>query len=62
MEYNFAETCRRISRHFADLADAYEEDKQITKARLDLHERELYKNNETKKRILEALQEDLNGI
>ena len=62
MEYNFADTCRRISRHFADLADAYEEDKQITKARLDLHEKEIEHNNETKRKILAALQEDLNGI
>jgi hypothetical protein len=60
MEYNFAETCRQISRHFDYLADAYEKDKQITKARLDFHEKEIVKNNETKKRILEALQEDLN--
>ena len=62
MEYNFAETCRLISRHFANLADAYEEDMQITEARLDFHEREIEHNNETKRKILAALQEDLNGI
>lgn len=60
MEYNFAATCRQISRHFADLADAYEEDKQITKARLDFHDRELANNKKTKEKILAALQEDLN--
>ena len=62
MEYNFANTCRLISKHFADLADAYEEEKQITKARLDRHEIEIEHNNETKRKILTALQEDLNGI
>ena len=62
MEYNFADACRRISRHFADLADAYEEDKQITKARLDLHEKEIEHNNETKRKMLAVLQEDLHGI
>ena len=61
MEYNFADTCRLISQHFADLAEAYEKDKSITKVRLDLHDKEIVKNNETKKRMLEALQEDLNG-
>ena len=62
MAYNFADACRRISQQFADLADAYEEDKQITKARLDVHETEIANNNETKRKILTALQEDLNGI
>jgi hypothetical protein len=62
MEYNFANACRLISQHFADLAVAYEEDKQIMKARLDLHDREIEHNNETKRKILTALQEDLNGI
>lgn len=61
MEYNFANTCRLLAQHFADLADTYEKDKQNMKARLDLHEIEIFKNNETKKRILEILQEDLNG-
>ena len=60
MEFNFADACRRIAQHFVDLADAYEKDKQITKVRLDGHDREIVKNNETKKRMLEALQEDLN--
>ena len=62
MEYNFADTCRRISRHFADLADAYEENIQVIRARLDSHETEIINNNETKRKILAALQEDLNGI
>lgn len=62
MEFNFVDTCRLISQHFADLADAYEEDMQITEARLDFHEREIEHNNETKRKILVALQEDLNGI
>ena len=44
MEYNFADTCRQISRHFADLADAYEKDKNIIKVRLDLHDREIVNN------------------
>ncbi len=60
MEYNFADTCRLISQHFADLAEAYEKDKSITKVRLDFHEREIEHNNETKRKILTALQEDLN--
>ena len=62
MEYNFAESCRRISRDFAYLADAYEEDKQIIKARLDYQEKKIENNNETKRKILAILQEDLNGI
>jgi hypothetical protein len=62
MEYNFADTCRLISQHFADLAEAYEKDKSIIKVRLDGHEREIEHNNETKRKILTALQEDLNGI
>ena len=61
MEYNFRNTCRELANLFTKLADAYEEDKQITKVRLDLHDKEIVKNNETKKRMLEALQEDLNG-
>lgn len=60
MEYNFRNTCKELANLFTQLADAYEEDKQITKARLDLHDKEIVKNNETKKRMLEALQEDLN--
>ena len=60
MEYNFAMTCRQISQYFADLAEEYEKDMKQIKVRLDLHDREIVKNNETKKRILEALQEDLN--
>ena len=60
MKYDFADACRQIATYFVDLADAYEKDKQITKARLDGHDKEIVKNNETKKRILEALQEDLN--
>ena len=62
MEYNFADTCRQISSYFADLANAYERDKQITKQRLDLHDREIVNNIETKKKVLAILQEDLNGI
>ena len=62
MEYDFADTCRQISRHFADLADAYEKDKNIIKVRLDLHDREIVNNIETKKKMLAILQEDLNGI
>ena len=62
MEYNFADTCRQTSRHFADLADAYEKDKDIIKVRLDLHDREIVNNIETKKKMLAILQEDLNGI
>ena len=61
MAYNFANTCRLISKYFGDLADAYEKDKQIIEARLDRHDIEIAKNYETKKRILKALQEDLNG-
>ena len=62
MEYNFGNTCKELANLFTELASAYEEDKQITKARLDLHDRELEHNNETKRKILAALQEDLNGI
>ena len=62
MEYNFADTCRRISQHFADLADAYEENIQVIKAKLDSHETEIINNNETKRKILAVLQEDLDGI
>lgn len=62
MEYNFADTCRHIAQHFTDLANAYEEDKQIINARLDFHEQEIANNNETKRKILAVLQEDLNGI
>ena len=62
MEYNFANTCRRIAQHFADLADAYEKDMEIVKVRLDAHDREIANNNETKRKILQILQEDVNGI
>jgi hypothetical protein len=62
MEYNFANICRRIAQNFTDLADTYEENKQIIEARLDFHDRELANNNETKRKIFAALQEDLNGI
>jgi hypothetical protein len=62
MEYNFANICRRIAQNFTDLADTYEENKQIIEARLDFHEKEIEHNNETKRKILTALQEDLNGI
>ena len=62
MESNFSGICRRIANYFADLADAYEEDIQNTKARLDFCERELANNYETKRKILVALQEELNGI
>lgn len=60
MEFNFSDICCRIAQHFVDLADAYEKDKQMIKVRLDGHDKEIVKNNETKKRIIEALQEDLN--
>ena len=62
MESDFANICLNISRYFADLAAAYKEDKQIIKAQLDFHEKEIANNNETKRKILAALQEDLNGI
>lgn len=62
MEYNFAITCRQISQYFADLAEEYEKDMDIIKVRLDMHDRELEHNNKTKRKILEALQEDVNGI
>lgn len=62
MEYSFGKTCKELANLFTKLADAYEEDKQIAKARLDLHERELEHNNETKRKILAVLQEDLSGI
>lgn len=62
MEYNFANTCRRIAQHFADLADAYEKDMERVKVRLDVHDREIAINNETKRKMLQILQEDVNGI
>ena len=62
MESKFANTCHNISQFFADLAAAYEEDRQTIKAQLDFHEKEIVNNNETKRKILAALQEDLNGI
>lgn len=62
MEFNFKSTCKELANLFTKLADAYEEDKQITKARLDFHENEIEHNNKTKRKILAALQEDLNGI
>lgn len=61
MEHNFVDTCRQIARYFDNLADAYDEDKQIIKVRLDEHDKEIVKNNETKKRMVEVLREDLNG-
>lgn len=62
MEYNFTDICLRISQHFADLAAAYEKDNQLIKAQLDFHAKEIANNNETKRKILAALQEDVNGI
>ena len=62
MEYNFANTCRRIAQHFADLADAYENDMERVKVRLDIHDREIANNNETKRKMLQILQEDVNEI
>ena len=62
MEHNFVDTCRQIARYFDNLADAYDEDKQIIKVRLDEHEKEIEHNNETKRKMLAVLQEDLHGI
>ena len=60
MEYNFANTCRLIAQYFANLAEAYEKDKQDLTARCDYLTEEVSKNNATKRKILAALQEDLN--
>lgn len=62
MESDFGNVCRQIATYFADLADSYEKDKQNVKTRLDIHDKEIVNNNETKKRIFQVLQEDLNGI
>jgi hypothetical protein len=59
MEYNFANACRLIAQHFANLADAYEKDKRDLTARCDYLTNEVGKNNEVKRKILAVLQEDL---
>lgn len=60
MEYNFADTCRQIAALFMELADAYEEDKLSLIARYDYLDNEVNKTKETKRKMLKALQEDLN--
>lgn len=61
MEYNFADVCHHIAAYFNELAKAYEHDKQDITARCDYLTEEVEKNKATKRRILAALQEDLNG-
>lgn len=61
MEYNFADTCRQIAALFTELADAYKEDKLSLIARYDHLDNEINKTNEIKRKMLKALQEDLNG-
>ena len=62
MESDFAYTCRQLAVLFIELAEKYDKDKQTVKTRLDIHDREIVNNNETKKKMFAALQEDLNGI
>ena len=61
MEYNFADTCRLLADLFMELAKTYEKDLQQIEARLNNHINEIAKTKETKRKILEILQEDLNG-
>ena len=53
--------CRQIANLFKELAETYEKDQQQVAIRLDEHSIEIVKTNETKRKILEILQEDLNG-
>ena len=62
MEYNFADACRHIATGLIELAEVYERDQQQIEERLNNHVMEIAKTKETKRRILEVLQEDLNGI
>ena len=58
---DFQMICRQIANLFKELAETYEKDQQQVAIRLDEHSIEIVKTNETKRKILEILQEDLNG-
>ena len=58
---DFSTICRNIAALFTELADAYEAAKLSLIARYDYLDDEVAKTNETKRKMLKALQEDLNG-
>lgn len=58
---DFQMICHQIANLFKELAETYEKDLQQIEKRLDNHANEIVKTKETKRKILEILQEDLNG-
>ena len=62
MEYSFENLCYELVQMFTCLGEEYATDKSFHENKMNMLEREVNKNNETKRKILTALQEDLNGI
>lgn len=62
MEYNFENLCYELSQIFANLGEEYAKDKAFHENKIDMLEREVHRNNETKRKLLEILQEDIDGI
>ena len=62
MEYSFENLCYELSQIFANLGEAYAKDKSFYENKMNMLEREVHRNNETKRKLLEILQEDINGI
>lgn len=62
MEYNFEKLCYELSQMFANLGVEYAKDKAFHETKINMLEREVHRNNETKRKLLEILQEDINGI
>ena len=58
---DFQMICRQIANLFKELAETYEKDQHNLIARYDYLNHKVDKTNETKRKILEILQEDLNG-
>ena len=62
MEYSFENLCYELAQMFVHLGEEYAKDKSFHEGKMNMLEREMNKNNETKRKLLQILQEDVNGI
>ena len=59
MEYDFENLCCELAQMFVRLGEEYSKNRAFQENKIDRLEKEVHKNNEIKRRILEALREDL---
>ena len=62
MEYSFENLCYELAQMFTSLGAEYAKDKSFYESKMNMLEREVNKNNATKRKLLQVLQEDIDGI